>query len=98
MNLARASCFVLRRWRGEVPLRTLLWRDLLGIGTAINLLATFTAFMAASQGAATWVAAAIHFAPLPVNVFLFAAVQRTQPRSGLASALALVWLAVMIVV
>lgn len=94
MKSDRRSNFFTRRWRGEVPLRTLLWRDMVGIGTAVNLMATFLALMAASQGASTWIAAFIHFAPLPYNLFLFAAVDRTKPRSALAIALALSWLAV----
>lgn len=31
-------------------MRTLLWRDMLDIGTAVNILATFVALMVASQG------------------------------------------------
>ena len=77
---------------------TLLWRDMFGVGTAVNILATFVALMAASQGVSAWVAAAIHFAPLPYNFFLFASVNRAKPRSGFAVALALVWLAVMTIV
>jgi hypothetical protein len=79
-------------------MRTLLWRDMLGIGTAVNVLATFVALIAASQGGSGWMAAAIHFAPLPYNFFLFAAVNRTKPRSGFAVTLALAWLVVMTVV
>jgi hypothetical protein len=79
-------------------MRTLLWRDMLGIGTVVNLLATFVALMAASQGVSGWAAAAIHFGPLPYNLFLFAAVNRTSPRSGFAITLALAWLAVMTIV
>ena len=54
-----------RRLHGVVPMRTVFWRDMLGVGTAINVLATFVALMVASQGASSWVAATIHFAPLP---------------------------------
>lgn len=73
-------------------MRALLWRDMLGFGTAVNIVATFIALMAASQGVSIWIAAAIHFAPLPYNLFLVAAVHRTRPRSGPAVALAVVWL------
>jgi hypothetical protein len=64
----------------------------------VNILATFVALMAASQGVSGWTAAAIHFAPLPYNFFLFAAVNRAKPRSGFAVTLALAWLAVMTIV
>lgn len=79
-------------------MHTLFWRDMLGIGTAVNLVATFVALTLASQGGAAWVTAVIHFAPLPYNIFLFAAVNRGKPRSRLASALAFVWLALMTIV
>ncbi|MDH4390707.1 MAG: hypothetical protein QE285_04700 [Aquabacterium sp.] len=92
------SSFFTRRWRGQVPMRTLFWRDMLGVGTAVNVVATFAGLIMASQGAATWVAVAIHFAPLPYNLFLCAAVHRVKPRSGAAGVVALVWLAVMILV
>ena len=79
-------------------MRTVFWRDMLGMGTTANVLATFAALMVASQGASSWFAAGIHFAPLPYNVFLFAAVERAAPRSHTAVMLALVWLAVMTIV
>ena len=79
-------------------MHTLLWRDMLGVGTVVNMLFTFMALMAASQGAPFWAAAAIHFAPLPYNLFLFAAVVRAVPRSRIAAAVSLVWLALMTVV
>lgn len=79
-------------------MHTLLWRDMLGVGTLVNMLFTFMALMAASQGALFWAAAAIHFAPLPYNLFLVAAVVRAVPRSRIAAAVSLVWLALMTVV
>jgi hypothetical protein len=94
----QAQNFFARRWRGEVPIRIVLWRDMLGTGTAVNILATFTALVAASQGASNWVVAAIHFTPLPYNIFLFAAINRAKRQSGFAVAAALAWLAVMTVV
>ena len=93
-----ATAFFARRWRGEVPMHTVLWRDMLGVGTGANVLATFFALLAASQGAPPWAAAVIHFAPLPYNVFLFAAVGRASPRSRVAVVLSAAWLAVMTIV
>ena len=90
--------FFARRWRGDVPLQTLLWRDMLCVGTVVNMLVTFLALLAASQGVPFWAAAAIHFAPLPYNIFLFAAVARAVPRSRIAAVVSLVWLALMTVV
>ena len=62
--------FIARRWRGDVPLRTVFWRDMLGVGTAVNVLFTFAALIAATQGGPSWVAVAIHLLPLPYNLFL----------------------------
>lgn len=98
MTAGRSGNFFARRWRGEVSLRTLLWRDMLAVGTAVNLLATLVALVVASQGVSVWMAAAIHFSPLPYNFFLFAAVNRAKPRSGLAIALAFAWLVVTTIV
>lgn len=98
VNPHPSESFVARRWRGEVPLRTVFWRDMLGVGTATNLLATLLALAAASQGAPSWLAVAIHFAPLPYNIFLVAAVGRARPPSVAAKILAMAWLAVMTVV
>ncbi len=79
-------------------MRTVLLRDMLGVGTAVNALATFVALMAASQGASSWLAAAIHFSPLPYNMFLFASVGRASPRSRWVVISSIAWLAVMTVV
>ncbi|MBC7939362.1 MAG: hypothetical protein H7Z19_06280 [Chitinophagaceae bacterium] len=79
-------------------MRTLFWRDMLGVGTVINLLASFVALMAASQGVDIRVAAALHFAPLPYNLFLFMVVWRAPKRTLFTSSIAAVWLAVMTVV
>ena len=38
-----ADNYFSRRWRGQVPLAVLLWRDMLGVGTLINLTGTMLA-------------------------------------------------------
>jgi hypothetical protein len=98
MNQSHWPSYFARRWRGEVPMHTLLWRDMLCGGTVVNMLATFAALMAVSQDAPSWAAAVIHFAPLPYNIFLFAAVRRAVPRSRVAATISLVWLALMMFV
>ena len=84
--------FFARRWRGEVPAAQLFWRDMVLVAGAVNLTASFAALMAAAQGAASWLAALLHFSPLPYNFFLFAALWRLPQRSPLLSALAWAWL------
>lgn len=84
-----------RRWRGQVPLSTLLWRDMLIIGTALNVVATFAALMLVARGTHSALVAAVHFAPLPYNVFLCTAIWRSPGRPTQAALLSALWLAVM---
>ena len=90
--------FLGRRWRGEVGTPTVFWRDMLAVGTVLNLLASFVALVLASQGAPPWLPVAVHFAPLPYNLFLFMAVMRSKPGGQAMRLVALVWLVVMVVV
>lgn len=90
--------FFSARWRGEVPWARIFWRDMLGIGTAVNLAATFVALIAAIKGAATAIVALLHFAPLPYNFFLFAALLRAPQRPPLATAVGALWLVVVLFV
>ncbi len=82
-----------KRWRGEAPLSQLFWRDMLVVGSVINLFTGFMALMIAAQGGELWVAATVHFATLPYNVFLVLAVWRTPGRSRVMAWSSLVWLA-----
>ena len=86
--------FLLRRWRGQVPLRTLLWRDMVGVGSSVNLASTVLALVLTSSSAPLGLAAAVHFAPLPYNLFLIAAVWQSPQRSVLMSFIAALRLAV----
>ncbi len=92
------NSFVARRWRGEAPLRRLFWLDMLAVGTVVNLFASFAALAAAAAGAPVAWAAALHFAPMPWNVFLFAALWRHPARPWPMAWVAVVWLVVMTVV
>jgi hypothetical protein len=90
--------FFSRRWRGQAPLRQLFWRDMLVVGSLGNLLFTFVALMLAAQGAGTTTAALVHFAPLPYNLFLFAALLRSPQCRSAHQAAGFVWLVVMTLV
>ena len=83
--------FFARRWRGEVALAVLFWRDMIVVGSAINLAASLLALILAAQGVALGIAVAIHFAPLPYNAFLFAAVDRSRQRTATITAFAAFW-------
>lgn len=85
--------FFVHRWHGQVPLTVLLWRDMLGVGTLVNLVATVLALALLVQGGHPALALALHFAPLPYNVFLFTALWRSPHRDFVSSAIAAAWLA-----
>jgi hypothetical protein len=90
--------FFSSRWRGRVPAARLLWRDMLAIGTVVNLLASFAALMLAAQGAPTELAVLMHFSPLPYNLFLMLSLHRAPQRAAWQLGLGLAWLAVVTVV
>ena len=96
--MAGPTGFFSRRWRGAVPLSRLFWLDMIGIATLVNLLASLAALILLSRGADARLAVALHFAPLPYNLFLFMAVWRSPQRTATTSAMAIAWLALMMVV
>jgi hypothetical protein len=74
--------FFRSRWRGDVPLRTLFWRDMVLVATLISIGTTVAALVLLGIDLPLPVALATHFAPLPYNIFLFLAVWRTSGRIG----------------
>jgi len=93
LNPARPIGFLAERWQGTVPSAVLLWRDMIVVGSAVNVAATFLALMLAALGAPIGWVVAVHFAPVPYNVFLFAALCRLPRRSSLQLLGGGVWLA-----
>jgi len=89
--------FVMSRWRGLVPLDRLFWRDMLLVGTSISVATSAVALLLLGAKAPLAAALAVHFAPVPYNVFLFLAVWRTaaaQPGllAAIAQVVAALWL------
>ncbi|EHK58201.1 hypothetical protein [Allomesorhizobium alhagi] len=89
--------FFASRWRGEAPLDRLFWRDMVLVGTILNLVTTAAAILLLGLKAPMAVVLAVHFSPVPYNIFLFAAVWRTADAAGNARAAffrsaALLWL------
>jgi hypothetical protein len=80
--------FFAARWRGNVPLKRLFWRDMVVIGTAINLATTAASLVLLAAGLPLPAALAVHFAALPYNLFLTFAVWRTAERRGGGTAFA----------
>lgn len=90
--------FMRSRWRGQVPVHRLYWRDMVLVGSFINLLTSFMALMVWAQGGKPGVAVAIHFATLPYNVFLVAALWRTPQCGKVMRWSSVAWLGLMTVV
>lgn len=80
------------RWQARVPFRTLFWRDMWAIGSVANLFAGFLSLMAVAQRWGDGWTLAAHFALLPYNLFLVAAVWRSPASSDVSKAAAVVWL------
>jgi hypothetical protein len=85
------------RWQGQIPLAVLLWRDMVLVGTLINLVASFLALAALALGAHSGFAVALHLAPVPYNVFLLAAVLRLQAGNTFTTIIAVAWFIVVLV-
>lgn len=99
----QVSGFFRARWRGEVALTTLFWRDMVVVATAINVACTLGAVALLGAGLPLAVTLTLHFAPLPYNIFLFLAVWRTSGMIGgwlaqAASLAAAAWLAIATVI
>jgi hypothetical protein len=87
-----------RRWQGQVPVATLFWRDMLGVGTLINLTTTALALAMIINGIHAGFAVALHFLPLPFNLFLLAALNRAPDRNTLLMTIAVAWFVVMMLI
>lgn len=91
-----------RAYFDTAPLTQLVWRDMLLIGTAINVLATVLALTLFAARAPTALAAAVHFLPVPFNVFVCLVVWRRAGETGGAvatfvRAASVAWLALVVI-
>ena len=98
MSSSPAVDFFRMRWQGAVPMRRLFWRDLLLVGSVINGVASIVALALLAAGSPAWLAVALHFAPLPYNLFLLLAVGRSPERSTALELLAGLWFVAMLLV
>lgn len=76
------TAFFSRRWNGEVPLGQLFWRDMVTVGSLINVATTIVALAILAAKASALLAMAVHLLPLPYNLFLYGSVLRTADASG----------------
>lgn len=77
-----AKRFMQSRWQGEAPLATVFWRDMILIGTLINVVAMLAMMVLLANEVPTIVALAVFFVPLPLNFFLVIAVWRSAKRAA----------------
>lgn len=90
--------FITQRWQGRIAWRTLFWRDLLLVGTGLNLLMTGTALALLSQDAPIhWVLLA-HLLPLPYNLFIVSSIWSAPQRPLAVLGASLCWLVLFVVV
>lgn len=74
--------FFRTRWRGEAPLDLLFWRDMLLVATILSIASSALALMLLGLKLPLWLVLAVHFLPVPYNIFLTIAVWRTAEKSG----------------
>jgi len=98
MSSTRPGNFFSRRWNAQLPLSVLLWRDMLGVGTLVNVFASFIAMVLIAQDVHAGYALAVHLAPMPYNLFLFSALQRYPQRDGLSSGIGAAWFVAMLII
>ena len=97
MSTNPVTTYVANRWHGHTPVWRLFWRDLLGVGTLVNMVFVFVRLLLyAKRADPTW-AMAVHLAPLPFNLFLVGAVWRHHAAPPWAKATALGWLGLTVV-
>jgi hypothetical protein len=78
--------FFRSRWHGAVSLDRLFWRDQVVVGTAINVASSVVALILLGLKLPLAVVLAVHFAPVPYNIFLTLAVWRVAEKAGGAKA------------
>ena len=78
--------FFRSRWLGQVPLDRLFWRDMMLVGTVISLASSAVALILLGLKMPLGLVLAVHFAPVPYNIFLTISVWRTAEKSGGARA------------
>jgi hypothetical protein len=90
--------FFTQRWQGRIGWRRLFWRDLLIVGTSLNLLMTGLALALLSQDVAIqWVLLA-HLLPLPYNLLIVSAIWSAPQRPAVVLGASLCWLVLFVAV
>ncbi|AZO27380.1 MULTISPECIES: hypothetical protein [Mesorhizobium] len=78
--------FFRSRWQGKQPLDRLFWRDMVLVGTAINIASSGLALTLLGLKLPLWLVLTVHLLPVPYNIFVALAVWRTAEKTGGAKA------------
>ena len=81
--------FFRSRWLGQVPIDRLFWRDMMLVGTGINVASSAAALVLLGLKTPLGFVLVVHFAPVPYNIFLTIAVWRTAEQLGAKASLML---------
>ncbi len=89
--------WLLSRWRGDAPLGTVFWHDMMVVGTMLNAATTLAAIGLLAVDAPLILGVAVFLSPLPWNLLLFFSVWRSAakakgPLAVAAQMAAAVWL------
>lgn len=76
------------RWRGDTPLATVFWRDMILVGTVVNAAASLAAIGLLAADAPAVIAFGAFLAPVPWNLFLFFSVWRSAAKAAASVAMA----------
>ncbi|WP_246135802.1 hypothetical protein [Mesorhizobium intechi] len=102
MSPEGARSFFRSRWLGQVPIERLFWLDMLLVGTGISIASSIVALILLVLKMPLGLVLAVHFAPVPYNIFLTIAVWRTAEQSSAKASLMLLgsalWLIATVVV
>lgn len=71
-----SSQYFLSRWHAQIPLNTIFWRDLLLIGTLLNVAVLVASLIAVAAGFPPYIALVAHILLVPYNLFLMLSVWR----------------------
>jgi hypothetical protein len=74
--------FFRSRLQGQVPLDRLFWRDMVLVATLASVASSALALVLLGLKLPLWLVLAVHFLPVPYNIFLTIAVWRTAEKSG----------------
>ena len=86
------------RWNGQVPPGTLVWRDMLVVGTLVNAMTGLVSLILLARGVHSGAWAALHLILLPYNLFLLLAIWRTAVNDRFLRLLAACWFSLMLFV